>query len=139
MNPPGLDHWLWSVLCLYGDICFLPKIIGYYREHSVNKESESIDFAMNFDYVCDTVKWISDQAIMLYPEYKSKILEQRCPNIEAAQILTFYINILKRYKLPKEIVNIINNSNVIEHPEIYRELMKMSGLKNGIIKNPQEF
>lgn len=134
MNPPGLDHWLWSILCLYGDVYFLPKIIGYYREHSVNKESESIDFAMNFDYVCDMVTWISDQAIIMHPEYQSKILEQRCPNIEAAEILAFYINILKRYKPPKEIKNIIGKSNIIQHPEIYHKLMEMSGLKNGIIK-----
>lgn len=102
----------------------MPKIIGYYCEHSENKESESIDFVMNFDYVCDMVAWISDQPIIMHPEYQSKILERRCPNIQAAQIFAFYINILKCYKSPKEIGNITSKSNIIMY--FYRKNIIMN-------------
>ncbi|MGL4563591.1 MAG: glycosyltransferase family 2 protein [Brevinema sp.] len=125
-----LDRWLWSVLPLYGDVYFIPEIIGYYRKHRAIRDSTSVEFAMKFFEIYEVINMISQLAIQLHPDKKEEILSRRNPDIEAAEVIKFFLDIMRPYKSDAELLKMIHPLR--SKPILYKKLLNIMslGLKN---------
>ncbi|MGL4388223.1 MAG: glycosyltransferase family 2 protein, partial [Brevinema sp.] len=105
MNKPrySLDCWLWRILPLYGDVYFIPEIIGHYYEHNDRRDSTSIEYAIQFFDIYEIMSTISQLAIQLHPDKKEEILLMRNPDLDSVNQIKFSLNIMRLFKSDAEI------------------------------------
>lgn len=131
-RQPGHDRWMWRTLPLFGDVYFLPEVIGSYRIHSVNCDSSSINFGSQFKNLPDTVRSIFNLALKRFPDRKEEILS-RNPEHEIIAVFWAHIDALQKNYDKNDIVSLLENSTIkTTDPVIYAKMIESYHPKNNI-------